>query len=186
MRTLQKYFLQMLGLLFFCTGATQFLPLLDHKTRPWRVLKVKILNCYDGDTCTARSPYGPQMTFRLIGVDAPEMPGPRTGGWGQAFSRESRDYLRSRVVGRELWVEIVGRDPYLRYLGLFYENNRNYSINQELIEAGYAFAYRGPAPTVAEIRSWAESSEKQAKTKRRGLWGLSIVPEDPTQFRHRK
>lgn len=131
-----------------------------------------VVNCHDGDTCRIQRPNGTQLTLRLIGIDAPEL--------AQNFGRDARDYLQQRAVSRTLRIEIHGRDPYRRYLAILWD--AQISLNEELVQNGYAFAYRSREG----VLNWAEAAEKMARKKKLGLWALTSIPEEPKIYRSKK
>lgn len=144
---------------------------------------LEILNCHDGDTCKAKNEEGLQLTLRLLGVDAPEVGSfSKKGKKGQAFGAESRDYLRTQVVGKKIRVDLYGHDVYRRYLALLYAAPTDAkSVNEKLVEEGYAFAYSGKS--AADIKAWAQKAQTVAQAKKKGLWGLDNPPQDPSIFR---
>jgi endonuclease YncB( thermonuclease family) len=149
------------------------------------VMKLDFERCHDGDTCTVHNQEGLKMTLRLAGIDAPEVAktrGPKKKrNKGQSYGAEAREYLNSRVDGKTLDVQILGNDVYNRYLAVLYEGGRH-NINQEMIEQGYAFSYKGKSDD-PEISRWADKAEADARKNRRGLWGLANPPEDPSLYR---
>lgn len=138
-----------------------------------------ILDCHDGDTCRARGPRNINLTLRLIGIDAPELESRKGAYAAQAFATEARDYLRSRSVGHRLRVDIFGSDRYGRYLAEIFDGEK--SINRELVEQGYAFAYRYRN----QVLNWAAEAERSAKERGLGLWALRIRPEEPKIHRQK-
>lgn len=138
-----------------------------------------IHDCHDGDTCRARGPRNINLTLRLIGIDAPELESRKGAYPAQAFATEARDYLRSRSVGRRLRVDIFGSDRYGRYLTEIFDGEK--SINRELVEQGYAFAYRYRN----QVLNWAAEAERSAKERGLGLWALRIRPEEPKIHRQK-
>ena len=77
---------------------------------------------------------------RLIGVDTPELHHPVKPV--QHFAREARDYVQSRVAGRDVRLEYdqTRRDRYGRTLAYVFLADGSL-LNLELIERGYGFAY---------------------------------------------
>lgn len=144
--------------------------------------------CHDGDTCTATDGRGLRYKLRLVGIDAPEVAsyGSHQGGakaQGQSYGPEAREYLRRRVVGKTLKIEILGNDIYGRYLAIL-RDEKSVNINEELVLKGYAFAYRSKRKS--EELPWAFTAEAKAKAAQAGLWGLPFAqrPAYPGEFRH--
>lgn len=145
-----------------------------------------IIRCHDGDTCTARNHEGLKMQIRLIGVDAPEVAGRgKKGKPGQAYGEEARIYLRNRIVGQKVRIELSGHDVYHRYLGKIYPGAEKVSVNEELLRKGFAYAYRGKSARDKKLRAWAEALEAQAQREKVGFWALPPEkrPEEPARFR---
>jgi micrococcal nuclease len=80
--------------------------------------KATIISVYDGDTCTATIDLGFSFEFkrqklRFYGIDAPELRGDTLEA-----GRASRDYLRSLILNKEVYVETIkdSKGKYGRYL----------------------------------------------------------------------
>ena len=97
-----------------------------------------VTKAYDADTVTMDIDLGlnswlMDQTIRLFGINAPEMRGPE-----KADGKRARDYLRERIVGREVIVETHKdkKGKYGRWLGTIYLDNVD--INRALVDAGHA------------------------------------------------
>ncbi|MDH3740727.1 MAG: thermonuclease family protein [Hyphomicrobiales bacterium] len=97
-----------------------------------------VTKAYDADTVTMDIDLGlnswlKDQTIRLFGINAPEMRGPE-----KADGKRARDYLRGRIIGREVIVETHKdkKGKYGRWLGTIYLDNVD--INRALVEAGHA------------------------------------------------
>lgn len=106
--------------------------------------KAKILSVYDGDTCTADIQLGfyviaHKVKLRLYGINTPEIRG------GTAETKKAgitaRDWLRERVLGKEITIKSFGKGKYGRWLVELYLEDSEVSINQELIDRGLAQTY---------------------------------------------
>lgn len=156
-------------------------------------MELKILNCHDGDTCSAKTKEGLSLKLRLLGVDAPELASPkrRRGrqaegpkhpiSKGQVFGSEAAAELNKQVAGKTLPVEIHGTDAFGRHLAMVWTNKKIPSVNEGLIRNGYAFAYRGPKNK--DLRDWAAKAEVEAQKNKKGLWALKQRPQAPYLFR---
>ena len=149
-------------------------------------------DCHDGDTCTVKTKEGIQMTLRLMGIDAPEVAknrGPKKNRHaGQIFGKEAKYYLLQKVNGNTLPVKLFGADTYHRYLAIIFEKEKdgtlkNKSLNEELVEEGYSFAYRSPSAKRGQTFAWAVDAEKRAQKNKKGFWALAEPPENPSEFR---
>lgn len=203
MNSLPKKWSQVFGIaLLLGLGISKFPELGFSKPKPKKRVEIvttelKIRDCHDGDTCLAETKEGIKLKLRLLGIDAPEVAkntGPKKNRRpGQAFGNEARDYLNSKVKNSWVKAELHGSDAFSRYLSILYENpvpgaqlKPTPSINQVLVEEGFAFAYRGSGDTSPEIKKWAMESEDRAKKAKKGLWSLEQPPERPEIFRRSK
>ncbi len=101
--------------------------------------KAKIKSVYDGDTCIAVVDLGFKMNYevrlRLSGIDAPEL---------RKEEREdgikSRDFLRSLILGKTVIIKTFRdkQEKYGRYLAQIFVDEYPVSINQIMVEKGYA------------------------------------------------
>ncbi len=110
----------------------------------------------DGDTITLDN--GEKV--RLIGIDTPER--------GKCYYKEAKLRLTELVLNKnvELEKDITNRDKYKRLLRYIYiENN---SINNMLVEEGYAKSYYYP-PDIKNYQIFRQS-EKLAKKNSLGMW----------------
>ncbi len=103
---------------------------------------------------------GEHQRVRLFGIDCPEL--------DQAYGEEAKRFTRERMLGREVRLRIEDRDRYGRLVATVYYREdvpeapeRN--LNAELVEAGWAWAYREYGDDYVE-------QEAQARAVPRGLW----------------
>lgn len=124
----------------------------------------RVVGINDGDTLILRVDGGERMGIRLAGIDAPELDQP----YGAAARRALTTLARSGAAR----VEVVDRDAYGRLVGTVYIGGRN--INAALVEEGAAWVYRryNHDPQLLVL-------EAQARSARRGLWGLPIQRRVP-------
>lgn len=114
--------------------------------------KVKqVTNVVDGDTIDVDIDLGFDVTIsqrvRLAGIDTPEIH--TTNVEEKKLGLEAKEYLKTRVLGR---TDIVintekpdSTEKYGRMLGTLFIGNT--SINQELLDKGYAWEYNGGVRT---------------------------------------
>jgi endonuclease YncB( thermonuclease family) len=124
--------------------------ILDQENIPWFSLKgkflyCKVINVYDGDSITMAvpingSPY--KMKCRLEYIDTPEI---RTKNLHEkAKGLAARDWLREQINDKKLWVMCGDFDKYGRLLcNLFTTEEKKNSINEQLVNLGYAHHYDG-------------------------------------------
>ena len=94
---------------------------------------VLIQSCYDGDTCTTSN----GEKIRLACIDTPELKGPRAN---PVSAKAARDYLRSRVVGKNLRIVRISKDRYGRTVGDLYLGDSD-SVGADLVRSGHAVIY---------------------------------------------
>ncbi len=137
----------------------------------------------DGDSIHLTTPEQTKLKVRLHGIDAPETPkiNHRTGQIikpGQPYGGESWKALKSKIMGKQVKLEILDIDKYKRMVGMIWLDDRN--INMEMVREGYAEAfveYLKPP-----YRTMFLEAEEEAKSARRGIWSLPNY-ERPRDFR---
>ena len=95
--------------------------------------KVKIKNCYDGDTCTTSQ----GEKIRLACIDTPEIRGKRSD---PIPAKAARDYLNNLVKGKEVNIRRVTEDRYGRTVGELTIDGMN--LQQNLVNEGHATIYK--------------------------------------------
>jgi micrococcal nuclease len=144
--------------------------ILGGRTRDRLVVRV-----IDGDTIELD--HGEHV--RLIGVDAPESVDRRKPV--QCFSRESAAFLRKLLKQKRvrLMYGDTRRDRFGRTLAYVFLKNGTH-VNEMLVKKGYAFAY------VRYRFSYQDEFvrfEREARTRRKGLWGAKCIDELPSTAR---
>ena len=94
---------------------------------------IKIISCYDGDTCTSSE----GEKIRLACIDTPEIRGNKINK-EQAFL--ARDFLNSKVKGKYVSLKRITTDRYNRTVGELYINKIN--IQELIYQKGFAKIYR--------------------------------------------
>ena len=106
----------------------------------------EIVKVVDGDTVDVVIDFGFNLSkkerVRLAGIDSPES---RTrDAEEKIFGLEAKAYLKTRLEGsKKLIVKTEKDGKYGRMLGWFYNSDVESSINNEMIEKGYAWEYDG-------------------------------------------
>jgi micrococcal nuclease len=105
--------------------------------------KAIIMEVYDGDTCTIDIDLGLNIwnkgeKIRLNRINAPELRGDE-----KTKGLESRDYLRSLILDKEVFIETIKdrKEKYGRYLAEIWladENGKFNNINDEMVKNGFA------------------------------------------------
>jgi micrococcal nuclease len=129
-----------------------------------------VVEISDGDTVTVSRNCDP-ISFRLLGVDTPEIVDPRKEV--QCFGKESSVYTNERLLGKEVSIEtdpISGeKDKFGRMLGyVILEDGTNF--NKELIANGYAREYTYGNEKY-RYRNEFKLAQEEARRTGKGLWG---------------
>ncbi len=105
--------------------------------------RAKVVYIYDGDTITVDIDLGLKVfvhgeKIRLNRIDTPELRGDE-----RPEGLEARDYLRSILMNKEIFIETIKdrKGKYGRYLGEIYlpdERGKLINVNDLLVEKGYA------------------------------------------------
>ena len=96
-------------------------------------INVKIISCYDGDTCTSSK----GEKIRLACIDTPEIRGNKVNLKKALFAR---DYLNSKVKGKSIILKRITTDRYKRTVGELYADDIN--IQELLYKKGLAKIYK--------------------------------------------
>ena len=110
----------------------------------------KIVDVYDGDTVRGvfenNGVYN-KWTIRMYGYDSPEIRPSRKLENRDEIKRkakESRDYLKSKILGKTIFLHCLDFDKYGRVLANIYsEEMGNKSINDHMVEMNYGYPYFG-------------------------------------------
>ena len=94
---------------------------------------VKIISCYDGDTCTTSE----GEKIRLACIDTPEIRGNEVNLEKALFAR---DYLNSKVKDKSIILKRITTDRYKRTVGELYADNIN--LQELLYKRGLARIYK--------------------------------------------
>lgn len=126
----------------------------------------KVVSIHDGDTITVLQGKQ-QVKVRLFGIDAPELK--------QPYGKKSKQFLTNLIAGEVVEVKENGKDRYKRTIGIVYLGNTD--MNAQMVENGYAWAYRKFSKKYAP-------QESQAKKQGLGLW-RDKNPIPPWEWRKR-
>jgi len=126
----------------------------------------KLLNVVDGDTIDVDIDLGFDISLskrvRLAGIDTPES---RTSDkFEKTLGLEAKEYLKKHIKDAE---QIIIRtelpdssEKYGRILGWIYVDKLEKSINETMIEDGYAWGYMGDT----KVKDFAALAEKRKKS----------------------
>ena len=143
----------------------------------------KVVSVTDGDTIKVLDSTSTQYKVRLTGIDAPER--------DQPYGDASREHLASIVAGKQVFVASDHSDRYGRVLGKVWVQpsdcascGKTLDANHAQLLAGMAWWYRYYASQQSpEDRGRYESSEDEARKRKRGLWA---DPDPINPYRWRK
>jgi micrococcal nuclease len=128
----------------------------------------QVIKVVDGDTIDVDIDLGFSISYsqrlRLAGIDTPESR--TTDKLEKSLGIESKDYLKSKFKDAK---DIVVRtekpdssEKYGRILGWIYVNGDSKSLNEQMIEDGYAWGYMGETK-VKDFSILAEKRKKSGK-----------------------
>lgn len=128
----------------------------------------KITNVVDGDTIDVDIDLGFDITFssrvRLAGIDTPES---RTSDkFEKALGLEAKAYLKKKITGATKIVirteKTDSSEKYGRILGWLYLDGETESVNNQMINDGYAWGYLGETK-VKDFDALAQQRKKSGK-----------------------
>lgn len=126
----------------------------------------QVIKVVDGDTIDVDIDLGFSISYsqrlRLAGIDTPESR--TTDKFEKTLGIESKDYLKSKLKDAK---DVVVRtekpdssEKYGRILGWVYVDGNTKSINEQMIEDGYAWGYMGET----KVKDFAALAEKRKKS----------------------
>ena len=125
----------------------------------------KVIKVVDGDTIDADIDLGFDISLtkrvRLSGVDTPES---RTTDLKEkALGLEVKEWLKKRLEGaKDILIKTQlpdSTEKYGRILGKLYINNEETSLNEQMIDEGYAWSYMGDT----KVKDFALLESKRKK-----------------------
>jgi micrococcal nuclease len=128
----------------------------------------KITGVVDGDTIDVDIDLGFNVSFsqrvRLAGIDTPES---RTSDkFEKTLGLESKEYLKSKLKDAKLVVIKTEKpdssEKYGRILGWLYVDGDTVSVNDHMIEDGYAWGYLGETK-IKDFAALAAQRKKSGK-----------------------
>jgi micrococcal nuclease len=128
----------------------------------------KVENVVDGDTIDVLIDLGFDILFqsrvRLAGIDTPES---RTRDLSEkALGLESKEYLKKHLKDAKSIIikteKMNSTEKFGRILGWLYVNGETVSVNDMMINDGYAWGYMGDAK-VKDFEALAKARKKSGK-----------------------
>jgi endonuclease YncB( thermonuclease family) len=117
-----------------------------------------VTGVYDGDSYTARVGGSREIKIRLAELDAPEL--------GQPWGETSREYARSLILNKKVWVDSVKTTVTGRIVARIHRNNDSLDIGRELLRAGMVRVYDAYCTDTTLY-----AVQATARAARLGLWG---------------
>ena len=126
----------------------------------------KLLNVVDGDTIDVDIDLGFDISlskrFRMAGIDTPES---RTSDkFEKSLGLEAKEYLKKHLKdAKDILIKTElpdSSEKYGRILGWVYVDGATKSINETMIEDGYAWGYMGET----KVKDFAALAEKRKKS----------------------
>jgi len=108
----------------------------------------------DGDTFVVQD----GRTVRIIGINTPELP-------YDYYSVQSKNELSRLIDNKRVKIDFEGKGKYGRELGYVYKNGK--SINEHMVENGFAVSYRKYPHKYTKRYNRLEN---KARKKKKGLW----------------
>lgn len=116
----------------------------------------KVIGIIDGDTYDIFLEENKKVRVRMEGIDAPER--------GMPFHQKSKQYLSGLCFGKQVTINITGKDRYKRILAYTYLEEGQ-ELGQEMIKAGYAWHFKKyNSDTILS------NLEIEARNLKKGLW----------------
>lgn len=128
----------------------------------------KVTGVVDGDTIDVDIDLGFSVSFsqrvRLAGIDTPESR--TTDKAEKALGLEAKEYLKSKLKdAKEVIIKTEKPDSsekYGRILGWLYVDGNTISVNDQMIEDGYAWGYLGDT----KVKDFTVLAKQRAKAKK--------------------
>ncbi|HES59178.1 MAG: thermonuclease family protein [Calditrichaceae bacterium] len=105
--------------------------------------KASVQSVYDGDTITVDIDLGLSTWIKGENIRLHRINTPELRGGEREEGLKSRDYLRSLIDGKEIWIQTIKdkKGKYGRYLGeIWIKDNQDRwtNVNDTLVEKGFA------------------------------------------------
>lgn len=114
-----------------------------------KLIHATCIKVTDGDSirvrarlaCDANTDRFYQFVLRLYGIDTPELRTKCT--YEKKFALMAKSFLEEKILGRYVDVSILSRGKFGRLLAVVHQYHDTKSVNQTLVEQGYAVKYDG-------------------------------------------
>lgn len=133
----------------------------------------KVIKVNDGDTLQVKKSDGSIIKIRLYGIDCPE--------YEQAYGKAAARFATQTVLHEYVTVQKINTDQYGRLVAIVTPQNAHLSLNELLVQKGYAWYYGQYCKTADFCNSLAKL-EKSAIAQQAGLW-REQNPVPPWEYR---
>ena len=127
-------------------------------------LSGRVVAIADGDTLTVLTKGREQVRVRLSDIDTPER--------RQPYGQRARERLSDLAFGKQVQVVVRDTDRYGRTVGRVWADGMD--VNAAMVRDGAAWVYRRYSQDEG-----LRQAEDEARTARRGLWGLPEAERTP-------
>ena len=130
-----------------------------------------VVGITDGDTLTILTAINKTAKIRLAEIDTPER--------SQPYGKRAKQVLSHLTFKKPVAIRLVDIDRYQRIVGRIYVDDLD--VSAEMVQRGAAWVYRKYAKDQNLFRL-----EDEARSAKRGLWGLSeALRVPPWEWRRR-
>lgn len=125
-----------------------------------------VTKVHDGDSIHLTPAGEKRVIIRLAAIDAPEI--------SQQHGIESRDYLRTLIMNRQVSAQCNKRDKYQRHVCVVFINGED--ANLAMLKAGQAWYYERfrNEQSAKDQRTYRRASDRARKNSL-GLWSSSVA-----------
>lgn len=128
---------------------------------------------------------GETVHVRLAAVDAPEMA--HFGQKAQPYSSEAYDWLKQKLLGRRVIVDVQAKDRFGRVVGLVYLPRwfglRRECVAHSFLVAGLCTVYGQAGAVYGGRLAQFERAQLAAQKAGRGMWQQGAAYESPAEYK---
>lgn len=110
-----------------------------------KIIKAKVIDVYDGDTCKVIYRYGTKpikISIRIQGIDTPEIKTPNK--YEKEAAIKIRDLVRKKILGKILYIKLIKWDKYGgRVVGDVFLSGKKNNLSNFLLSKNLAKPYTG-------------------------------------------
>lgn len=137
------------------------------------VFTAEVIKVSDGDTLWVKNNNGNKIKIRLYGIDCPEL--------AQPYGKNAAAFAAKTVLHKNVLVQNMDKDQYGRMVAIISPPNGKASLNELLVQNGYAWYYGMHCKTTGFCKKLRQL-EKSARNQQLGLW-QALNPVPPWDYR---